>query len=101
MVSLQESVESQLARGRGYFTKSNSLAETQQTPEAFQAAIARLKKKGSVVSPRRGFFLILRPEDRALGAPDPARWIDPLMSYLKVDYRISLLRAAAVHGSTH
>lgn len=29
------------------------------------------------------------------GAPDPVRWIDPLMSYLGLDYRISLLRAAA------
>jgi hypothetical protein len=46
-------------------------------------------------------YLILRPEDRAIGAPDPARWIDPLMKHLGVDYRISLLRAAAFHGSAH
>lgn len=101
MISLQEYVESQLAKGRGYFTKPDGLAATRQTPEAFQASVARLKKKGSIVSPRRGFYLILRPEDRALGAPDPARWIDPLMKFLKVDYRISLLRAAAFHGSAH
>lgn len=101
MKSLLEFVESQLARGRGYFTKPEGLAETGQTPEAFQAAVARLKRKGSVISPRRGFYLILRPEDRALGAPDPARWIDPMMKFLEVDYRISLLRAAAFHGSTH
>ncbi len=101
MKSLPEFVESQLARGRGYFTKPDGLAATRQTPEAFQAAIARLKRKGSIVSPRRGFYLILRPEDRALGAPDPARWIDPMMKFLKVDYRISLLRAAAFHGSAH
>ena len=35
------------------------------------------------------------------GAPDPARWIDPLMKHLRIDYRISLLRAAAFHGSSH
>ncbi len=35
------------------------------------------------------------------GAPDPARWIDPLMKYLGTDYRISLVRAAAMHGSSH
>lgn len=39
--------------------------------------------------------LILRPEDRVAGAPNPVRWLDPLMSYLGLDYRISLLRAAA------
>lgn len=101
MRSVQKFVESQLARGRGYFTKPAGLAETDQTPEAFQAAVARLSKKGYLVSPRRGFYLILRPEDRALGAPDPAIWIDPLMKFLEVDYRISLLRASAFHGSAH
>lgn len=78
-----------------------ALAEVRQTPQAFQAAVARLTNKGRLVSPRRGFYLILRPEDRLLGAPDPARWIDPLMKHLGLDYRISLLRAAAFHGSAH
>lgn len=50
---------------------------------------------------RHGFYLILRPEDRAAGSPDPARWIDPLMKYQGIDYRISLLQAAAFHGSSH
>ena len=53
-----------------------------------------------VASPRHGFCLILRPEDRNIGAPDPARWIDPLMKYLQLDYRIGLLRAAAFHGAS-
>jgi len=30
--------------------------------------------------------------------PDPARWIGPLMRHIGVDYRVSLLRAAAFHG---
>ncbi len=77
------------------------MAEVGQTPEAFQAAIERLTKKGRLASPRRGFYLILRPEDRLLGAPDPSQWIDPLMKHLGLDYRVSLLRAAAFHGSAH
>jgi len=101
MSNVQEFIDSQLVRGRGYFTKLDALTEVGQTPKAFQAAIARRSRKGSLVSPRRGFYLILRPEDRLLGAPDPARWIDPLMKYLGVDYRISLLRAAAFHGAAH
>lgn len=101
MSSLQGFIDSQLGRGRAYFSKSGALAEIQQTPPAFQAAVARLTKKGRLVSPRRGFYLILRPEDRLLGAPDSARWIDPLMKHLGLDYRVSLLRAAAFHGSAH
>jgi len=101
MSSLQEFIDSQLGRGRAYFSKAAALAEAPQTPQAFQAAVARLTKKGRLVSPRRGFYLILRPEDRLLGAPDPARWIDPLIKHLGLDYRVSLLRAAAFHGSAH
>ncbi|MFO1021444.1 MAG: type IV toxin-antitoxin system AbiEi family antitoxin [Planctomycetales bacterium] len=100
MSSIQEFVDSQLVRGRSFFTKAD-LVGLGLSPEALKSALARLSKKGSLVSPRRGFYLILRPEDRTLGAPDPARWIDPLMKFLEVDYRISLLRAAAFHGAAH
>lgn len=100
MSSIQEFVDSQLVRGRSFFTKP-ALADLALSPEALKSAIARLSRKGGLVSPRRGFYLILRPEDRVLGAPDPARWIDPLMKFLEVDYRISLLRAAAFHGAAH
>lgn len=101
MSGVQEFVDSQLVQGRGFFTKPAALAEIGLSPEALKSAIARLSRKGDIVSPRRGFYLILRPEDRALGAPDPARWIDPLMKFLEVNYRISLLRAAAFHEATH
>jgi predicted transcriptional regulator of viral defense system len=101
MSGMREFVDSQLARGRGFFTKPAALAEISQSPEALKSAITRLSRKGDIVSPRRGFYLILRPEDRALGAPDPARWIDPLMKFQEVDYRVSLLRAAAFHGAAH
>ncbi|MGL6075458.1 MAG: type IV toxin-antitoxin system AbiEi family antitoxin domain-containing protein [Fimbriiglobus sp.] len=101
MKSLQSHLDSLLARGRAYFRKEQAMAELGISPEAFSAAALRLKQKGRLVSPRRGFFLILRPEDHSLGAPDPVEWIDPLMKYEGIDYRISLLRAAAFHGSAH
>lgn len=101
MNSVQEFIDFRLAQGRGYFAKRAAQTEVRQTPQAIQKAIVRLTKQGILVSPRRGFYLILRPEDRPFGAPDPARWIDPLMKHLGTDYRISLLRAAAFHGSAH
>jgi predicted transcriptional regulator of viral defense system len=101
MGSLQEFVEKQLIRGRAYFSKEEAVAETEASPQAFKDAAARLMKKRRLAAPKRGFYLILRPEDQTLGAPDPARWIDPLMQHLGLDYRISLLRAAASHGSAH
>lgn len=101
MASLDQYLDKQLSRGRAYFSREEALKALDLSPEAFIAATARLAKKHRLATPRRGFYLILRPEDRVTGAPDPARWIDPLMKHLELDYRISLLRAAAFHGSSH
>lgn len=101
MSSLDHYLDEQLVRGRSYFSKEEALKALNLMPEAFIATATRLIKKNRLVSPWRGFYLILRPEDRVTGAPDPVRWIDPLMKYLVLDYRISLLRAAAFHGSSH
>ena len=90
-----------LSRGRAWFPREEGLDALGSSQEAFSAAITRLARKHRLASPRRGFYLVLRPEDRVAGAPDPVRWIDPLMKYQGLDYRISLLRAAAFHGSSH
>jgi predicted transcriptional regulator of viral defense system len=99
--SLAELVDERLGRGRGYLTKADAVEALGVSPAAFNAAAARLVKQRQLARPRQGFFVILRPEDRASGGPDPARWIDPLMQHLGLDYRVSLLRAAAFHGSSH
>jgi len=101
MVALDHYLNELLSRGRAYFCREEALKALGLNSEAFIAAAGRLVKKHRLASPRRGFYLILRPEDRVAGAPDPVRWVDPLMNYLSLDYRISLLRAAAFHGATH
>ena len=101
MASLNDYIDELLSLGQAYFSREEALASLNLSGAAFIAAAARLTRKQRLASPRRGFYLILRPEDRVSGAPDPVRWIDPLMKYSGVDYRISLLRAAAFHGSSH
>lgn len=101
MVFLAEYLDEQLARGRAYFSRQEALDALGLSPQSLTASISRLISKRRLANPRHGFYLILRPEDRTLGAPDPVRWIDPLMKHQRIDYRISLLRAAAFHGSTH
>jgi predicted transcriptional regulator of viral defense system len=101
MASLDQYLDEQLALGRAYFSREKALDRLKLAPEAFSAALTRLIKRRRLANPRHGFYLILRPEDQASGAPDPVRWIDPLMKHQNIDYRISLLRAAAFHGSSH
>jgi predicted transcriptional regulator of viral defense system len=100
MGSLDAYLDQQLERGRAYFSREEAQQALDLAPPNLAAAVSRLIRKRRLANPRHGFYLILRPEDRALGAPDPARWIDPLMKHQGIDYRISLLRAAAFHGST-
>jgi predicted transcriptional regulator of viral defense system len=101
MATIEQYLDDRLALGRAYFSREEAMAALGSSPAALNMALTRQAKKGRLANPRHGFYLILRPEDRAIGAPDPVRWIDPLMKSLGLDYRITLLRAAAFHGSSH
>lgn len=101
MRALGPYLDNLLTQGRAYFCKEEAMKALGQSSDAFLAAAARLTKKRRLASPKQGFYLILRPEDQVTGVPDPVRWIDPLMRRLGLDYRVSLLRAAAFHGASH
>ena len=101
MVLLDRFIEEQLIRGRAYFSRQEVEAKLDVRRSTLSAAMTRLVRRGALAIPRHGFYLILRPEDQVSGAPDPAQWIDPLMRHQNLDYRISMLRAAAIHGSSH
>jgi predicted transcriptional regulator of viral defense system len=101
MINVEQYLDNLQARGRICFSRDEALCALETSEKRWQEAATRLIKKQHLVSPRRGFYVILRPEDRISGTPDPSRWIASLMKYIGVDYRISLLRAAAFHGSSH
>lgn len=101
MSPLDRFIDDQLSLGRATFSRESAEKAVALKEEGLVAALVRLGKRKRIVSPHKGFYIILRPEDQTSGAPDPAQWIDPLMRYLSLDYRVSLLRAAALHGSSH
>jgi predicted transcriptional regulator of viral defense system len=87
--------------GRYTFSFDEALEEVDGSEVALRSAIRRLKEKGRLVSPRRGFFVIVPIEYRSTGAP-PASWfVDDLMRFLEQPYYVGLLSAAAVHGASH
>lgn len=94
-------VEQLQSRGRYTFTRAQAESDTGRSFVAVQTALRRLKQHGRVVSPRRGFYVVVPPEYRAAGSP-PASWfIDDLMRYLGQPYYVGLLSAAAIHGAAH
>jgi predicted transcriptional regulator of viral defense system len=100
MAALDTFIDDRLAAGRGWFSREEAVASGFAL-STLSPALTRAVARGKLASPRHGFFLIVRPEHRAAGAADPAEWIDPLMKHQGLDYRVSLLRAAAHHGSSH
>jgi predicted transcriptional regulator of viral defense system len=98
---LAESVENLQARGRYTFTRVEGLGGEHRSELALEAALRRLKGRHRIVSPRRGFYVLVPPEYRAAGCP-PASWfIDDLMRFLDRPYYVGLLSAAAIHGAAH
>jgi len=64
-------------------------------------ALARLKKKKEIVSPSKGYYLILTPEFRKQGCLPADYFIDDLMQHWKKDYYVCLLTAALYYGAAH
>ena len=94
-------IEGLPADGRYTFTRQDAEAASGTSFVATQSALRRLKKKGRVVSPRRGFYVLVPPEHRVAGSP-PASWfIEDLMRFLGCEYYVGLLSAAALHGAAH
>lgn len=94
-------VEGILARGRHTFTRAEAEAALRSSPVATYQSLHRLQQSGWLAMPRRGFYLIIDPAHRQLGALPPAAWIDDLMRFSQAPYYVGLLSAAAMHGAAH
>ena len=97
----QAFVEGLLARGRHTFTGEEAQAALGSSGVAAYHSPRRLRKNGWLAMPRRGFYLIVDPGYRELGALPPAAWIDDLMRFHGAPYYVGLLTAASLHGAGH
>lgn len=68
---------------------------------ATRAALRRLRHKGEIAMPFRGFYLIVTPEYRQLGCLPANQFIPALMDHLALPYYAGLLTAAEHHGAAH
>ncbi len=99
--ALPKLVDDLQARGRYSFTRAEVARHAGRTSLAIEASLRRLKRRGRVASPRRGFYVLVPVEYREAGCP-PASWfIDDLMRFIGQPYYVGLLSAAAVHGAAH
>lgn len=89
------------SRGRYHFTTREAERALGTSTVATRAALRRLKQKGSLASPYRGFHVIVPPEYRRLGCLPAEQFVPELMAHLGLAYYVALLSAAQAHGAAH
>jgi len=89
------------ATGTYTFSHADAQAALPTSEIAVNNALRRLKKRGRIVVPRRGFYVIVPTEYITAGSPPPSWFIDDLMGFLGQPYYVGLLSAAAIHGASH
>jgi len=89
------------ARGQYTFIRKQAAEAFGRSDAGLTKALGRLVRKRRIVSPRRGFYVVVPAEFSIPGSP-PADWfIDDLMRHLGHRYYVGLLTAAALHGAAH
>jgi predicted transcriptional regulator of viral defense system len=94
-------VEELAARGRYHFTTADTVAALGGSPIAAKAAIRRLRDKGRIATPFRGFHVVVPPEYRTLACLPADQFVPQLMDHLGLDYYAGLLSAASLYGAAH
>ena len=94
-------IDSLLAQGIYCFTGLEAAETLGSGVVATRAALRRLRHKGEIAMPFRGFYVILTPEYRKLGCLPANQFIPALMEHLVAPYYAALLTAAEHHGAAH
>jgi predicted transcriptional regulator of viral defense system len=101
MPSVAELPDALLSEGRYSLTAAEA-AELADVPLAHvYPGLARLRSRGALFSPARGFYVVVPPEYRSWGVVPGELFIDGMMQALGRRYYVSLLTAAAMHGAAH
>jgi len=100
-MSIKSYIHGLASTGKYFFTEEEALKKTALSKVALHSALRRLKKKGQLASPFRGFFIIIPPEYYSLGSLPPEQFVDGLMRFLKLPYYVGLLSAAQYYGAAH
>ena len=87
--------------GRYVFTSLDAKTALGVSDAATKLALHRLRLKGEIASPGRGFYIIVPPEYRTLGCLPADQFIPALMAHLQLPYYAGLLSAAQYHGAAH
>ena len=102
MRSVAHWIEDQKYHGRYTFTREEALKEfPEMASGTFARALTREVSKGRIMSPLRGFYVIVPDEYVLRGTVPQSFYLDELMHHLGRNYYVSLLSAGTYHGASH
>jgi predicted transcriptional regulator of viral defense system len=101
MPSAADYIEDLQTNGRSVFTTEEAVQALGKSVTAVRAALRRLKDKGRIADPYRGFHVVVPPAYRRLGCLPADHFVPQLMAHLGEPYYVALLSAAAYHGAAH
>lgn len=101
MGSASEYIADLASRGRHHFSTDDARTVLGASLPAVRASLRRLKRRGEIADPHRGFHVIVPPEYRRLGCLPPEQFVPQLMEHLGEPYYVALLTAAELHGAAH
>lgn len=97
----QKFISGLMAVGRYSFTTEEAIKALGASPVAARAALRRLRQKGDLAMPYKGFYVIVPPEFRNIGCLPASHFIPDLMNHLGEKYYAGLLSAAEFAGAAH
>jgi predicted transcriptional regulator of viral defense system len=100
-MNLQTYIKDIRKDGERCFTIEDVVERFQVPHSHARVALHRLLKTGDLISPARGLYVIVPPEDQPHGSIPAEELIPLMMRYLNVNYYVALLTAGLFHGATH
>lgn len=101
MNSAADYIEDLQINGRLAFTTEDVVLALGKSVPTVRAQLRRLKEKGRIANPFRGFHVVVPPGYRRLGCLPADQFVPQLMEHLGIPYYAALLSAAAYHGAAH
>lgn len=89
------------SQGRLAFTTEEARERLGLSPNAARVALARLLARKAIVSPFRGYYVIVPPEYRSLGCLPGEQFVPAYLDTRGAAYYVGLLSAARIHGAGH
>ena len=100
--TISDWISSKPLRGKYTFSRDELLASFPDIkPETVSTKLSREVRKGRLMIPLNGFYVII-PDEYALRgfAPQPF-YLDDMMRYLERNYYVALMSAGSYHGAGH